>query len=585
MSRIIASSVRNKEHIAMYDDMTKERLEGIDTSAVFIYLMDIVKEPALVFLAYQFDVLGFKGWALAQTEAQRRELLKQAIELHRTKGTPFAIKSAISRAVTGIAYEDITIQEGLVFPTFIFDGSVNFNGSHYFGSGHWATFRVTINVTGFTPPITTSLSYLILQLILEYKNARSHLIDISYGNYYEDSFNVSEEFNFEVQEMPSELTMFSFLFVGENDFDGSRQFQQDVFEITIIELLPPTAEFTADDTTPTYGDTINFTDASTDTPTSWSWEYTDPDSVTSVFSTAQNPSLLVNKVGLWTIKLTATNAYGSDDEIKTDYIDVIALPETLSHHDRIITAGGDYVDTWIENQILTYLSKFENSISGLRSKIVRLELPIIGSGAIAKMIPYLYNKDGSLTPIGNAVTTNNGFTDPDCLEGSGRQGDGVAKYTDTGIIPSSEAEVGQDSIGVFVYVKDGTVGYEAGALDVPGYILLKQNDGTYSYHVLNNLSFSVMLQNNPVLLGSIRVGTGAFDYYTISNNTITAAGYSSTGEISIELYGHCHNHFSAGAISMSNANQYLFMITDGMSLVEYAIFKAAFDQLLTDLGV
>ena len=87
---------------------------------------------------------------------------------------------------------------------------------------------------------------------------------------------------------------------------------------------PPVADFSADNTNPTTSQTVTFTDTSSNSPTSWSWSFS-PNTVTYVngtSSTSQNPQVVFDSEGLYTVTLTATNAYGSDDEVKTDYINV-----------------------------------------------------------------------------------------------------------------------------------------------------------------------------------------------------------------------------------------------------------------------
>ncbi len=79
----------------------------------------------------------------------------------------------------------------------------------------------------------------------------------------------------------------------------------------------PVADFSG---SPTSGDaplTVNFTDQSTNNPTSWSWDFGDGGS-----STAQNPSHTYNTAGTYTVKLTATNDCGSNTKTKVDYITV-----------------------------------------------------------------------------------------------------------------------------------------------------------------------------------------------------------------------------------------------------------------------
>jgi PKD repeat protein len=89
--------------------------------------------------------------------------------------------------------------------------------------------------------------------------------------------------------------------------------------------VAPVAAFSADDTTPAVGATVTFTDESTNTPTSWLWEK-DVGAGFVTFSTAQNPTLLVSAAGNVGIRLTATNAAGSDAETKTGYLEVTEQP-------------------------------------------------------------------------------------------------------------------------------------------------------------------------------------------------------------------------------------------------------------------
>ena len=87
----------------------------------------------------------------------------------------------------------------------------------------------------------------------------------------------------------------------------------------ITVSIPPVADFTATPTTGMYPLTVQFTDTSINSPTSWAWDFNN-DGVTD--STKQNPTYTYSSVGIYTVKLTATNAAGSDYETKTDYINV-----------------------------------------------------------------------------------------------------------------------------------------------------------------------------------------------------------------------------------------------------------------------
>jgi len=85
---------------------------------------------------------------------------------------------------------------------------------------------------------------------------------------------------------------------------------------------PPIADFTADDTTPAVGQTVNFTDMTANSPTSWSWSF-NPTTIAFVGGTnssSQNPQAQFNTAGYYTVTLIATNGFGSDPETKTNYI-------------------------------------------------------------------------------------------------------------------------------------------------------------------------------------------------------------------------------------------------------------------------
>ena len=69
--------------------------------------------------------------------------------------------------------------------------------------------------------------------------------------------------------------------------------------------------------------TAQFTDLSTGGPISWNWDF---DNNGIVDSTEQNPAYIYRIPGIYTVKLTVTNAESSDDEIKTNYISV-SVPE------------------------------------------------------------------------------------------------------------------------------------------------------------------------------------------------------------------------------------------------------------------
>ena len=110
-----------------------------------------------------------------------------------------------------------------------------------------------------------------------------------------------------------------------------------------VNVAPPVAAFTG---TPTSGYaplTVQFTDQSTNNPTSWKWEYQKPTSAGTgtwtVFSTAQNPSYTFSTAVIYSIRLTATNAAGSNTLTKTKYITVTTPPAPVAAFTAAPTSG------------------------------------------------------------------------------------------------------------------------------------------------------------------------------------------------------------------------------------------------------
>jgi len=82
---------------------------------------------------------------------------------------------------------------------------------------------------------------------------------------------------------------------------------------------PPVANFEADNTSIEEGDAVQFTDLSTNSPTSYLWTF---EGGTPATSTEQNPSVIYANEGVYDVTLYVENADGNDTEVKVDYIQV-----------------------------------------------------------------------------------------------------------------------------------------------------------------------------------------------------------------------------------------------------------------------
>lgn len=105
---------------------------------------------------------------------------------------------------------------------------------------------------------------------------------------------------------------------------GGYNFTQNI--AALIGIMPPAAapvaDFSASAVTIPVGTKINYTDLSTNSPTSWAWTF---NGAATTSSTVQNPTgIQYNTVGKYTTTLKATNANGSNTATKTNYINVVS---------------------------------------------------------------------------------------------------------------------------------------------------------------------------------------------------------------------------------------------------------------------
>jgi len=98
---------------------------------------------------------------------------------------------------------------------------------------------------------------------------------------------------------------------GGNDVEMKNNY------ITANIPLPPVADFNASPTSGTRPLTVNFTDLSSGTVSSWMWDFGDSGS-----SNTRNPSHIYQSDGLYTVSLIVSGPGGNDSETKVNYISV-----------------------------------------------------------------------------------------------------------------------------------------------------------------------------------------------------------------------------------------------------------------------
>ena len=99
-------------------------------------------------------------------------------------------------------------------------------------------------------------------------------------------------------------------------------------------VLTPAANFTANTTSGILPVTVQFTDTSTNNPTSWNWNFGDGS-----ISTQQNPTHTYTTPGTYNVTLTATNGDGNTTMTLNNYITIYAIP--VANFTANITNGSE----------------------------------------------------------------------------------------------------------------------------------------------------------------------------------------------------------------------------------------------------
>jgi len=159
-----------KEIAEALDIQLQKVWEELVNVLIYPRIDEIEDEELLDLLGWQFHI---EGWELAKTIEEKRRLVKSAIELHRYKGTPYAIKKVLE--ALGLV--------GEVKEWFQYGGK---------------PYRFKIDLSSVNREITPGLRDKLIELINEYKNERSWLeeIALSYlarGSVYWAAGNLGEQ--------------------------------------------------------------------------------------------------------------------------------------------------------------------------------------------------------------------------------------------------------------------------------------------------------------------------------------------------------------------------------------------------------
>ncbi|WP_041639434.1 phage tail protein [[Mannheimia] succiniciproducens] len=147
-----------------------KRLNSLDKSQIMTSFTYLVPTAFLELLAEKWSVTGYDGWLLAESEDAKRKLIKRAVELHRYKGTPWAIREIIRQ----LGFGEVEFLEGLFDKRR--DGSFVRDGAYFHGDrSKWAHYRVILKTA-----ITNEQAALLRKTLRVFAPARCVLASLDY---------------------------------------------------------------------------------------------------------------------------------------------------------------------------------------------------------------------------------------------------------------------------------------------------------------------------------------------------------------------------------------------------------------------
>jgi PKD repeat protein len=181
-----------------------------------------------------------------------------------------------------------------------------------------------------------------------------------------------------------------------------------------IVVVKPVANFSANTTSIEVGQSVSFTDLSTNNPTAWSWSFAGGTPST---SSAQNPTVTYNTAGTYQVSLTASNSAGSDTETKSAYITV-----TEGNVEYCASKGNNSSYEWIEKVQFGSFTNTSGDNGGYQdftnmtvnltpgaSETITLTPGFSGSTYTEYWSVWIdYNKDGDFDDAGEQIGTGNG---------------------------------------------------------------------------------------------------------------------------------------------------------------------------------
>lgn len=143
-------------NLKIFDEICEERFSKLELDVILVSIIDNLPSEALPHLAEQYHVTGNEGWLQARNDDEKRDLIKRSIEIHRYKGTKYALKR--------------------IFDMFGLLGNIK----EWFETGD-EPYTFSVDIDFISNGLDFGLIEKLEDLINEYKNVRSHLRRLNIG--------------------------------------------------------------------------------------------------------------------------------------------------------------------------------------------------------------------------------------------------------------------------------------------------------------------------------------------------------------------------------------------------------------------
>ncbi len=311
----------------------------------------------------------------------------------------------------------------------------------------------------------------------------------------------------------------------------------------------PVASFTTNTTSGTNPLNVQFTDTSSNTPTSWLWNFGDGGS-----STLQNPTYTYNTPGKYTVTLTATNSYGNNTITMNNLIDVIGpvLDTTtgLSYNnitaavndintnngDTITVAAGNYTENVVLNKTLLLEALGVVNVNPLDA--TQPVFTINSNGCTIEGFT-ISGSDDSGIYINNA--TGNTITDNTIL-GNGTMIWGICAVNSNGTNSITNNVVNNCTEGINLYNVDGATITNNAA-----------TDNEYDGIALTNSEDNTITNNNGTTQNVSGIRLNSSNDNTVANNNLTGNIWTSISLVTSQF-----NQITNNTASNDQEGMYLY---------------------------